>query len=112
MLSTLKTNLLAVAALVIMFQPAAAASRAPQNTHDFIAYCKVDSGGCEDEIFTDYITMMFDSPPETCATKAQIADKTALRKAIINWIEKNEDEPDRTTVESIRAAFKTIYPCS
>ncbi len=88
-----------------------AAPKAPERTHDFLTYCNSNPQGCEDEIFTDYVTMLFDSPPATCATKADLRDKPGLRNKLLQWITQRKELADRMTVESVRAFFKAVYPC-
>ena len=103
--------LIAALAFLAAMSPMIAVAAAPEGTGEFLAFCKSDAKGCEDEIHKIYLTSILAEPGAICATKAQIKDRAALRSAITDWVANRPNLSRLATLDSVTEAFKAVYPC-
>jgi hypothetical protein len=101
---------IAALALLAAMSPAIAAA-APEATGEFLAFCKSDAKGCEDEIHRIYVASKSAEPGEICATKTQLKDRAAQRNAVTDWMANRPNLSRLPTEDSVTEAFKAVYPC-
>jgi hypothetical protein len=104
------TKIAALAFLAAM-SPTIAVAAAPEATGEFLAFCKSDAKGCDDEIHRIYVASKFAEPGEICATKIQLKDRAALRNAVTDWMANRPNLSRLPTEDSVTEAFKAVYPC-
>jgi hypothetical protein len=102
---------IAALAFLVTTSPTIAVAAAPEGTGEFLAFCKSDAKGCEDEIHRIYVASKFAAPGEICATKTQLKDRAALRNAITDWMANRPNLSLLPTEDSVTEAFKDVYPC-
>lgn len=117
MCKVVKTNPLlrssvVLAASLVAF--AATAADAPKLTRDFLVYCKADFDGCEDQIEAVHISDIISKKVSYCIPKSAKESRDAsiaFHRGIVVWLSDHPPQHGRSTGDSIRSAFGSLYPC-
>ena len=102
---------IAALAFFAAMSPVIAVAAVPEATAEFLAFCRSDAKGCQDEIHRIYVASKSAEPGEICATKTQLKDRAALRNAITDWMANRPNLSLLPTEDSVTEAFKAVYPC-
>ena len=117
MFKSVRTSLLSRSSAVLMVSLiafAAVAADAPHLTRDFLVYCKANFDGCEEQIEAVHISDIISKKVSYCIPKSATASSEgfiAFHRGIVVWLSDHPALHDRSTGDSIRSAFSSLYPC-
>jgi hypothetical protein len=107
-------------ALILLFATSVPMPAAAESLKEFLASCQTNADDCDNQIVAVHVTSEFISkrsnsplgycyPPEAKKTDEALA---TMLTTIKSWLKAQRDRNDQSASDVIKAAYKTLYPCS